>query len=87
LRGQAIYAEGKVGGVRYTDGSGSWYIAGWESQRDEGVLYSYMNNAEGFPQNSEIDLETIVAAAKDFLASGGNRPVGVEWIEWPPDQV
>ncbi|MDX6238091.1 MAG: hypothetical protein QOG10_2906 [Kribbellaceae bacterium] len=46
-----------------------------------------MNNAEGSPQNSEIDLETIDEAAKDFLASGGNRPVGVEWIEWPPDQV
>jgi Immunity protein Imm1 len=66
---------------------GSWYIAGRESQRDEGLLYSYMNNAEGFRQNSEIDLETILAAAKDFPANGGNRLAGVEWIEWPPDQV
>jgi hypothetical protein len=46
-----------------------------------------MNNAEGFPRNSEIDLETILAAVMDFLANDGNRPAGVEWIEWPPDQV
>ncbi len=83
----AVYGEGKVGGLRYTSGMESWYAVGVESRRDEGALYNHMENLEGFPLDSELELDVLVAAAKQFLMSGGERPDGVEWAVWPADQV
>ncbi|WP_020388332.1 Imm1 family immunity protein [Kribbella catacumbae] len=79
----AVFAELKVGGIRYTQRTSSWYLKGQSSQRDE-VAYSYMNNREGFPADSETDTDTIRQVAKEFLALGGERPHTGEWIEWPP---
>lgn len=82
----AIYAEAKVGGVRYAgdDGSetGSWYASGQASQRDE-VFYYYMTHDEGWPQDSEVSIEDVRAAVKGFLESGGSRPSSKEWKAWP----
>lgn len=79
----AIFADSKVGSIRYTQGMSSWYLKGHSSERDE-VAYCYMNNREGFPADSETDPDTIRQAAREFLALGGERPHTGEWIEWPP---
>lgn len=83
----AVYGEGKVGGLRFTEGLESWYAVGAASLREEGALYNHMENLEGFPADSELDLDTLLAAAREFLVSGGQRPGGVDWAVWPADQV
>ncbi|GAB3821439.1 Imm1 family immunity protein [Kribbella italica] len=82
----AIYAEGKVGGARYAgdDGrdEGSWYVPGQVSQREE-VFYYYQGHDQGWPQNSEITLEHVRQAVREFVEGSGARPAGFEWAEWP----
>lgn len=80
-----IFAEGKTGSVRYTQGMQSWYLGGQASRRAEGAVYSYMHHREGFPMDSEVDLDVLRRIAQDFLALGGERPPG-QWLEWPPRQ-
>jgi hypothetical protein len=82
----AVDEDGKVGGFRYIGDGASWYVAGQQSQRDE-VFYYYQGSDEGFPRDSEITLDVLRATTKEFLALGGARPVGVEWVEWPKDLV
>ncbi|MDX2972599.1 Imm1 family immunity protein [Kribbella solani] len=81
----AINQESKVGGVRYSGphdgGAGVWYAAGALSERDE-VFYYYMGHDEGWPQDSEVSLDTIRAAVKSLLLSGG-RMTDIQWREWP----
>ena len=81
----AINQETKVGGLRYTGpadaATGAWYARGRASDRDE-VFYYYMGHDEGWPQDSEVPVHELRSTVKAFLASG-ERPPGVEWIEWP----
>lgn len=84
----AVNAETKVGGLRYTgtDGTndGTWYAAGAQSERDE-VWYCYMGHDEDFPQDSEVGIEQVRAAVKEFLLSGGTRPESLEWTSTSED--
>lgn len=76
--GVAIDAERMVGGLWYMGNSGSWYTLGSVSTREE-VFYYYMGHATDFPADSEITIEQIRQATKEFLASGGERPTCVRW--------
>lgn len=82
----AVNAEGKVGGLRYTgsDGTndGTWYAKGAPSQRDD-VWYCYMGHDEDYPTGSELPIEDIRTAAKEFLEGGGERPSSPTWRDWP----
>lgn len=82
----AIYAEGKVGGIRYAgdDGTdeGSWYVPGQTSQRDE-VFYYYQGHDQGWPKDSEVSIEQVRQAVREFVEGAGTRPVGFDWAEWP----
>ena len=82
----AIYAEGKVGGIRYAgdDGTseGSWYVPGQASQREE-VFYYYQGHDQGWPQDSEVSVEQVREAVREFVEGDGARPTGSEWAEWP----
>jgi hypothetical protein len=84
----AIFAEAKVGGIRYAgdDGTdeGSWYVPGQVSERDE-VFYYYQGHDQGWPQDSEVSIEEVRAAVKAFVANDGARPEGVEWVAWVVD--
>lgn len=82
----AINAEAKVGGIRYAggDSDGTWYVPGQTSARDE-VFYYYMGHDEGWPQDSEVPIEQVRAAIKDFVARDGSRPSAFDWSVWPPD--
>lgn len=80
-----INAERKVGGLKFAgpvDGSaGVWYAAGEQSQHSE-VSYEYAGHPEEFPLDSELSLDQIRDAVKEFLRSGGERPTSVEWRAW-----
>lgn len=76
--GVAVDAEREVGGLWYLGAGGSWYSLGARSDRDE-VYYCYMGNDTGFPLDSEIPLNLIRQAAKEFLDTGGERPTCVSW--------
>jgi Immunity protein Imm1 len=82
----AIFAEANVGGIRYAgdDGAspGTWYVPGRKSQRDE-VFYLYMTHDESWPRNSEVSIDDVRAAVKEFVANGGDRPASFEWVAWP----
>lgn len=76
-----LYPEAKVGSLRFTgpvDGTtAAWYSVGQPSSREE-VFYYYMGHDEEYPQDSEVPLEDIRVAVKDFLATG-ERPASVGW--------
>jgi len=82
----ALYAEAKVGGIRYAgdDGTseGSWYVPGQVSQREE-VFYYYQGHDHGWPQDSEVSIDDVRRAVKEFVESEGSRPTTVEWKAWP----
>jgi hypothetical protein len=86
----SIYAEAKVGGIRYAgdDGTspGTWYAAGQESQREE-VFYLYMTHDEGWPRDSEVSIEQIRRAVMEFVENGGGRPPSFKWTTWPEHVV
>lgn len=80
-----INAERKVGGLKFAgtvDGvAGVWYAAGASPQHDE-VSYEYAGHPEEFSLDSELSLDQIREAVKEFLRSGGERPTSVEWRAW-----
>lgn len=84
----AIYAEAKVGGIRYAGDDatreGSWYVPGQVSQRDE-VFYYYCGHDQGWPQDSEVSIEQVRAAVKEFVANDGSRPTALAWKDWSAD--
>jgi hypothetical protein len=76
--GVGVDAEREVGGLWYMGEGGSWYTLGSQSTREE-VYYCYMNHDTSFPADSEISIDLIRQATKEFLASGGERPTCVQW--------
>lgn len=83
----AVNPRDGVGGVMYSgehDGDdGTWFSVGNVSQYDE-VCYYYMGNDREFPRDSEISIDLVRQAAREFLANGGNRPECIEWQPWQP---
>ncbi|MGW1340221.1 Imm1 family immunity protein [Kribbella sp. NPDC002412] len=84
----AVNADGKSGGLRYAgrrgEESGVWYAVG-EQSGHEPLMYGHAGNETPFPSDSELPLDVVRAAAKEFLAIGGDRPSSVAWREWPQD--
>lgn len=77
--GVAVDAEGGVGGLWYLNSTaGAWHTLGNRSQRDE-VFYCFVGNARDFPIDSEIPLDLLRQATKEFVSSGGQRPTCVRW--------
>ncbi|MEU4802781.1 Imm1 family immunity protein [Actinosynnema sp. NPDC023587] len=50
--------------------------------------YFYMGHWRGFPANSEIPLDLVRAAVKEFMATDGARPECICWqaTSWPAGQ-
>jgi hypothetical protein len=82
----ALHAEAKVGGIRYAgdDGTheGSWYVPGQVSEREE-VFYYYQGHDQGWPQDSEVSIDQVRQAVREFVAGAGSRPQSFEWRDWP----
>ncbi len=82
----ALYAEAKVGGIRYAGDDGtqeaSWYVPGQVSQREE-VFYYYQGHDQGWPGDSEVSIEQVRQAVREFVDGAGARPQSFEWRKWP----
>jgi immunity protein Imm1 of predicted polymorphic toxin system len=76
--------EGKVGSLRYMGGPGTFYGAGQTTDHDE-LVYYYTGHDREFPLDSELSIEAIRRAIKEFVVSGGERPESIEWQDWPED--
>jgi hypothetical protein len=80
----AVAADDHVGGVRYMGEyhgvPGTWFSKGATSEYDE-VVYYYMGHDREYPRDSEVSLDAVRQAVRDFLLSGGQRPSAVEWQE------
>lgn len=80
----ALFTEGKVGGIRYSGGDTNdvTYVPGKTSEREE-VFYNYMHHDEGWPQGSEVTIDQVRQAVREFIDDNGGRPGSFEWREWP----
>lgn len=74
----AVDSEDKVGGLRYMGGGGTYFSKGALSKHEE-ISYCHMGSAHDYPRDSEISLDAVRQAAREFLTSGGERPTNVEW--------
>jgi hypothetical protein len=83
-----INAKRRLGGLKFAgviDGAaGVWYAAG-SAQQDKEVFYEYAGHPEALPGDSELPLDQIRMAVKEFLGSGGERPASIEWRAWTVD--
>jgi Immunity protein Imm1 len=82
----AVNPDDKVGGLFYNGHQGepaSLYSKG-ASVKADSAFYYYFGNEREFPAGSQISIETIRAAVKEFLMTG-NRPTVVEWQAAPGD--
>jgi hypothetical protein len=69
--------DGDVGALRYMGGGGTYYSRG-QAGGDKEVTYYYTGSDREFPADSEMPIEEVRTAVREFLASG-ERPASVEW--------
>ena len=74
----------KTGGLRYMDEAGTFYGAG-QTGTGNVLVYYYAGHDREFPLDSELPIEAVRQAAKDFVTGGGHRPAAVNWQPWPED--
>ncbi|HEX5493987.1 MAG TPA: Imm1 family immunity protein [Mycobacteriales bacterium] len=76
----AAAPETRTGALRYAGlwrgKGGTWFSRG-NSGRSGTVLHFYMGSDNEFPADSEIPLDEVRAAIKEFLATAGQRPTSV----------
>jgi hypothetical protein len=82
----AVNHEDKVGGLRFMGDGGTYFSAGSPSRHDE-VVYYYMGSEREFPHASEIPVDVVKQAVRDFLENQGHRPTGVAWTDAGTGQV
>src|SRR5690349_2724687 len=71
-----------IGSLRFLDEDGDFFARGSEGDHDPGV-YSLMGTLMEFPEYSDVAIELVRQAGKEFLLSGGDRPTCVAWQEHP----
>ncbi|MEU6381240.1 Imm1 family immunity protein [Streptomyces sp. NPDC046909] len=70
----------QVGVLSFMDGNGNVATRGSSNGRESPVYYIQGQMTE-FPACSEIPIDVVRRAVKEFLFSGGQRPTCVEWQE------
>lgn len=68
----------QVGVLEFMDASGNWTTVGSQKGRTE-VRYSCVGHVTEFPAHSEIPIDLVRRAVKEFCLSGGQRPTCVQW--------
>ena len=81
-QGLDVGVSGNRGVVRYS--GRDWPLGVCSSNEEESSdgedrSYFYMGHWRGFPSNSEIPLDLVRAAVKEFMATNGARPECVRW--------
>lgn len=79
----AVNRDGTVGGLKYFDEDGVWYVPGSTARRE--VSYVIFGNAGPWPTDSEIPLAQVKAAVNHFREHAGARWDEVEWKPWPEE--
>lgn len=78
----AVDPDSMTGALRYMGGSpagdGTWFSKG-DSGKTGTVLHFYMGSDNEFPADSEIPLDLVRVAAREFLANAGQRPESPAW--------
>lgn len=67
-----------VGVLSFMDGGGNWVPDGSPKGRVH-VSYCEIGHRREFPGHSEIPIDTVRRAVKQFLLTGGQRPSCVRW--------
>ena len=75
-----VNRERYVGVVSYMDEK-NFVSLGSSADSGEDVSYFIAGNPTEFPLSSEIPLEHVRRAVKEFLSSGGVRPECIQWQE------
>ncbi|MFF2146239.1 Imm1 family immunity protein [Kitasatospora sp. NPDC058190] len=70
-----------VGVVSFMDESGNYASTGSPDARPEPDYYSMMQKTV-FPDGSEIPVDLVRSAVKEFVLSGGQRPSCIEWSKF-----
>lgn len=68
----------QVGVLEFMDAGGNVVTLGPATGRGE-VIYHIAGNPTEFPDRSEVSVELIRQAVKEFVMSGGQRPTCVQW--------
>jgi hypothetical protein len=76
----AVDPQLKVGALMFMDETGNWASLGSTEGRTE-IHYALMGNDTQFPPYSDIPLDEVRRAGKEFLETGGRRPSCVSWQE------
>ncbi|MFJ9639218.1 Imm1 family immunity protein [Streptomyces sp. NPDC101178] len=77
-----VNGKRQVGILSFTDDAN--YLSLGSRPNGEGeVTYHIAENPTEFPVSAEIPLSLVRDAAREFLLSGGRRPVCVEWQDEP----
>lgn len=80
--------DDEVGSMRYYGPKyeGMYYGAGQVSKRPQGVFYCYQGHGEAWPDDSELTIDQIRKALKEFITIDRDRPSSIEWRAWPEGQ-
>ena len=62
-------------------GDGTYFTQG-KPGGPEDVVYYYTGSDREFPADSELPIEVLRQAVKEFLDSGGERPNSPTWQDW-----
>ena len=73
----------QVGVIGFADVTGN-YVTWNPSGGSDPSRYLMVGDTRTFPAHSEIDLDLVHQAVKEFLMSGGRRP---ESVAWQPHQL
>lgn len=80
-QGLDVGINGDRGVLRYS--GHEWpegvFSVGGDQTREAPLLYFYMDADTEFPATAEVPLATVRQAVRDFLATGGALPPGVDW--------
>lgn len=74
-----VDAERSVGLLAYMDGQVGNIVTSNGSSDTESVWYSITGNSTEYPGGTEVSIDDIRNAVKEFLSSGGQIPTCVQW--------
>nr|WP_184288507.1 Imm1 family immunity protein [Nocardiopsis algeriensis] len=73
-----VNVDSRVGIVSFMDADGNFAPRGSAEGRSNVVYYAQGEPTE-FPDNSEISIDLVRQAVKEFVFSGGERPSCIQW--------
>lgn len=76
-----IDSDAQIGIVAFADGEGS-YVPSSVAEKEE-MTYMMLAYPRNFLASPEIPIDLVREATKEFVLSGGLRPVCIEWQEEP----